>query len=150
MSKLTDLLLADAYIGGGSGGGGGEWVKELIWENPDTTADVINVAFEQDAWKKYDYILWSVQNSTTEANRTDLIADVKSIKSQMELYPSNVTYGGFIAARGSKDDNWIYKRGLQFYTNGKWYITPCNKISESSPSYPSLLIPVSVYGIKKG
>lgn len=142
MSKLTDLLLADAYVGGGSGGGGGDtWKETLLWENPNPDTEFSSSAsVPKETWEQYDWIRFFYKEyASATASSWSIILPVSDIK----LRYGNVNMA-FATGNGAK-------RGLYYWNNTKaigWYGS-AYAISSTAVKNNSV-IPLAIYGIKKG
>lgn len=145
MSKLTDLLLADAYIGGGSGGGGGEtWTETLLWENP-TRQITKNVGISSVAFEEMDMIRihWVINSAVS----VQVERDAYFTKEQMypesgngELAVGELGYGDQIRPITLFRSDKIFRIDATI-----WYIAKAGSASNTSAN-----VPLAIYGIKKG
>lgn len=146
MSKLTDLLLADAYIGGGSGGGGGgeTWTETLLWENP--TRQITNdTDFSSDAFEEMDMIRihWVVNSAVSEQEERDSYFD------REEMYPASGNGYLGVGVYGYS----YYVRSITHFRADKVLRIGKNlyKIGNTGVSTnTSQNVPLAIYGIKKG
>lgn len=141
MSKLTDLLLADAYVGGGSGGGGGgeKWTETLLWENPNPTAttfvaQTIPASALSESVTEFEILL-----VTYAADGFNLDKIYKSVIFIYEVTSSYYYFGSYVHRF----------RNLGITNNGDIRIDTSKTVGSTNTS-SSYILPLAIYGIKKG
>lgn len=152
--EIADILEYEALFGGSSGGGGGEtWTETLLWENPSPTADFAFTTFTE--WPNdipnYDYIKIVFKSAKAKSDEYVSISDVQSTLKQLNGKNGYATIT--ILSVYFSDGTTQKKRVVNISASNNGYalqIGQCVDINSASPYQNSWLIPLAIYGIKKG